>query len=97
LWFSFSNLRPANDTVKSTNKCAGGPIEFIKIFDRALDVIRQGGVRHGANIAVLRCDHPDLMDFIKLKKTEGVVPNLIYLSELLMILCLLLRMTDYIS
>lgn len=73
--FSFSNIRPAGDTVKSTMKCAGGPVAFIEIFDRALDVIRQGGVRHGANIAILRCDHPDIMNFIRLKEQEGVVPN----------------------
>lgn len=73
--FSFSNLRPANDLVKSTNKCAGGPVAFIRIFDRALDVIRQGGVRHGANMAVLRVDHPDIVEFIKCKGIEGDIPN----------------------
>ena len=73
--FSFSNMRPANDLVKSTNKCAGGPVAFILIFDKALDVIRQGGVRHGANMAVLRVDHPDIIEFINCKQDEGAIPN----------------------
>lgn len=73
--FSFSNLRPTNDLVKSTNKCAGGPVAFIRIFDGALDVIRQGGVRHGANMAVLRVDHPDIFEFINCKNIEGSIPN----------------------
>ncbi len=73
--FSFSNLRPTGDTVKSTMKCAGGPVAFIKIFDHALDVIRQGGVRHGANMAVLRVDHPNIIEFITCKKVEGSIPN----------------------
>lgn len=73
--FSFSNLRPMNDLVKSTNKCAGGPVAFIRIFDEALDVIRQGGVRHGANMAVLRVDHPDIINFIGCKQFEGALPN----------------------
>ena len=73
--FSFSNLRPVGDTVKSTHKCAGGPVAFIRIFDRALDVIRQGGVRHGANMGILRCDHPDIIEFIQCKAKEGEIPN----------------------
>jgi len=73
--FNFSNIRPINDTVKSTNKCAGGPIQFIYIFDRALEVISQGGVRHGANMGCLRVDHPDILEFIKLKEKEGTIPN----------------------
>jgi ribonucleoside-diphosphate reductase alpha chain len=73
--FSFSNIRPVDDNVKSTNKCAGGPLAFIRIYDRALDVISQGGVRHGANMGCLRVDHPDIEDFIKLKEKCGEVPN----------------------
>jgi len=73
--FNFSNIRPMDDVVKSTNKCAGGPIQFIHIFDRALEVISQGGVRHGANMGCLRVDHPDIYEFIKLKENEGTVPN----------------------
>ena len=73
--FNFSNIRPAGDTVKSTHRCAGGPVEFIKIYDRAIEPISQGGVRRGANMAVLRVDHPDILDFICCKETEGTIPN----------------------
>lgn len=73
--FSFSNLRPQGDSVKSTYKCAGGPVEFIRIFDRAIEPISQGGVRRGANMAVLRVDHPDIIDFICCKESEGAIPN----------------------
>jgi ribonucleoside-diphosphate reductase alpha chain len=73
--FSFSNLRPANDLVRSTNKCAGGPVAFIRVFNGALDVIRQGGVRHGANMAILRVDHPDILEFMGCKGVEGDISN----------------------
>lgn len=73
--FSFSNLRPRGDTVKSTYKCAGGPVDFIRIFDKAMEPIAQGGVRRGANMAVLRVDHPDILDFIHCKEIEGSIPN----------------------
>ena len=73
--FAFSNLRPRYDLVKTTHNCAGGPVAFINIFDRALDVISQGGVRHGANMAVLRVDHPDILDFIVCKSQKGILPN----------------------
>ena len=73
--FSFSNIRPKGDSVKSTQKCAGGPVEFIRIYDRAIEPISQGGVRRGANMAVLRVDHPDIMEFICCKEVEGTIPN----------------------
>lgn len=73
--FDFSHIRPVGDRVRSTNKCAGGPVAFIKIYDRALDVIRQGGIRHGANMAVLRVDHPDIIEFIQCKQNEKDIPN----------------------
>lgn len=73
--FNFSNIRPKGDSVKSTHKCAGGPVEFIKIYDRAIEPISQGGVRRGANMAVLRIDHPDIVDFICCKEQEGIIPN----------------------
>jgi ribonucleoside-diphosphate reductase alpha chain len=73
--YSFSNVRPSGDLVKSTNKCAGGPIAFIRIFDKAMEAIEQGGVRHGANLGTLRIDHPDIVSFIECKQKEGDIPN----------------------
>jgi ribonucleoside-diphosphate reductase alpha chain len=73
--FSFSRLRPSGALVKSSAGNATGPVGFLRVYDHAFDEIAQGGTRRGANMAVLRVDHPDIEDYITCKTDENAITN----------------------
>jgi ribonucleoside-diphosphate reductase alpha chain len=73
--FNFSHLRPRGDQVRSTGRVASGPVGFMRIYDTTTEVVKQGGRRRGANMGILRVNHPDIVEFVTAKSEQGMLTN----------------------